>query len=409
MIGNAITKSLSAALLMTYFLPSATPGQSARSAQTWPQIFLVQVATGFTSPVQVTNSRDGSGRLFVIEQPGKIWILKEHQRLERPFLDITGLVRSPDSGGGSEEGLLSLAFPPGFGSARQHFYVYYTRPDGNNQLSRFSVSNDPQQADPLSEEQILTLAHPTFSNHNGGQLVFGPQDSFLYLSTGDGGGAGDPSDNAQDPASLLGKLLRIDVEAGTDPYAIPSGNPFVGNPAYRGEIWALGLRNPWRFSFDRQTWGLYIGEVGQGSWEEIDYQPSGSMGGENYGWNIMEGEACYPAEPCDSSGLILPVLTYPTHVGGACAVTGGFVYRGTLHLELIGTYLFADYCNGLIQGLRLDGSTWESQGLLDTPLAISSFGEDETGELYVVDHNGGIYALRSTSIAQPIFLPAIHR
>jgi glucose/arabinose dehydrogenase len=379
-------------------------GNAAQSALTWPAIEVVPVVNGLSSPVHITNAGDGSNRLFAVERVGNIRIVKDSALLETPFLDIRDRVKS-----GGEEGLLSVAFPPDY-ATKGHFYVYYTNLNGDNQVSRFYVSADLDVADPSSEELILYLDHPVYTNHNGGQLAFGP-DGYLYISTGDGGGGGDPDENGQNPASLLGKILRIDVEftppelstnvvflpmlIRTDgvppsdgPYRIPVDNPLLGTPGYRGEIWALGLRNPWRFSFDRVTGDLYIGDVGQASWEEVDFQPVTSTGGENYGWNEMEGTHCYLPN-CDPTGLTLPVYEYPTHELGSCSITGGFVYRGGDHPDMQGIYIFADYCNGNISGLQLDGSIWQDQLLLDTNVSISSFGEDEAGELYLADLSSG--------------------
>ncbi len=372
----------------------------------WPTIGTEQVSGRFTDPVHVTHAGDGSGRLFVVEQPGRIKILLNGS-ITGTFLDITDRVNS----NGSEEGLLSVAFPPGFGPATPYFYVYYTQVNGDNLVSRFSIAGNPDLADPDSEQKILILSHPNYANHNGGQIAFGP-DGYLYIATGDGGGGGDPQENAQNPGSLLGKLLRIDVnnqapipptgdfktylplslnQSSSPPqsYRIPADNPFVGVPGYRQEIWALGLRNPWRFSFDRLIGDLYIGDVGQNTKEEINFQPSTSPGGENYGWNIMEGDLCYNSSTCNQDGLVLPVLTYRTNIDGQ-AVTGGFVYRGSAYPNLQGIYFLGDWASGRIWGLRNTGGTWEHTELLDTSLAISSFGEDEAGEIYITDRSGGI-------------------
>jgi glucose/arabinose dehydrogenase len=381
------------------------------SQASWPQISSSLIVGGFELPVQITNAGDGSDRLFVIEQPGRIGVLQNNS-IQATFLDISDRVRSPSNGGGNEEGLLSAAFPAGFGSAKPYFYVYYTRKNGDNRVSRFYLSTNPNIADANSEKVILELPHPTYDNHNGGQIVFGP-DGYLYIGTGDGGGGGDPQDNAQNPGVLQGKLLRIDVEftkvqAGSaiemiylpmishnsaippsgQAYRIPPDNPFLGKIGSRGEIWALGLRNPWRFSFDRQSNDLYIGDVGQNTWEEVDFQPALSSGGENYGWNIMEGYSCYNSSTCNSSGLVEPIFTYQTQVLG-CSVTGGFVYRGSDYPGLLGIYFLGDYCSGRIWGLQNTGGSWASQMLLDSSHNISSFGEDEGGELYLVDRDAG--------------------
>jgi glucose/arabinose dehydrogenase len=368
-----------------------------------------------SAPVHLTHAGDGSGRLFIVEQSGRIRIYQSGDLLPTPFLNISDRVLSPSNGGGGEEGLLSVAFPPNY-TGKGYFYVYYTSLNGNNQISRFHISG-ANQANANSEELILSLNHPTQNNHNGGQLAFGP-DGYLYIGTGDGGGAGDPPNNAQNPNTLLGKILRIDVEPGQPPaitqahrsylplmlqggpsplaYRIPSDNPFVGQSGYRQEIWALGLRNPWRFSFDRLNDDLYIADVGQSAWEEVNHQPGSSNGGENYGWRIMEGKHCYNSQSCNQSGLTLPVWEY-SHADG-CSITGGFVYRGSTYPALQGIYFFADYCSGKIWGLVKETGIWQSSLLLDSPYNISSFGEDEAGELYVVDRDGNIYRVVLTTV-----------
>ena len=388
----------------------------------WPIISTTLVASGLETPVHLTHAGDGSGRLFVVEQRGLIRII-QNNTIQSTFLDISDRVRSPFNGGGTEEGLLSVAFPPGFGSAKPYFYVYYTRKNGDNRVSRFHLGANPNQADAGSESTILKLPHPIYENHNGGQIAFGP-DGYLYIATGDGGGGGDPKDNAQNPGSLLGKMLRIDVEMSNarmisglnfvylplilnsnsppngQAYRIPPTNPFVENSEYRGEIWALGLRNPWRFSFDRLTGDLYIGDVGQSTREEVDFQSVTSSGGENYGWNIMEGNDCYNSSTCDKSGLVKPVFTYQTHVEG-CSVAGGYVYRGSKYPGLQSIYLLGDYCSGRIWGLQKVGSTWSYQELLDSEYWISSFGEDEDGEVYLLDRSGGkVYQIVEVFVGQ---------
>jgi glucose/arabinose dehydrogenase len=386
---------------------------SAGLAATWPDVQLVQVVGGFNKPVHVTHAGDGSGRLFVTEQGGTIKIVQNSQ-INGTFLNIADRVRSPDSipAGGNEQGLLSLAFPPGYGTSRDYFYVYYTNRDGNNQLSRFHLGANPNIADPNSEEMILLFNHPTYENHNGGQLAFGP-DGYLYIGTGDGGGGGDPNNNAQNTNSLLGKLLRIDVEmepiqpepsafnifmplviqsTGTAQvrYRIPLDNPFVGMPGRRAEIWAFGLRNPWRFSFDRMNHDLYIGDVGQDLHEEIDYQPASSTGGENYGWDIVEGNTCYGSPICDTTGITPPVHTYPNPNPGCASVTGGFVYRGPAYPGMNGIYFFGDFCSGSIWGLQRENNAWYTQLLANAPTnQVSSFGEDESGELYLAYRGSG--------------------
>jgi glucose/arabinose dehydrogenase len=343
------------------------------------------VASGLERPVQVTHAGDGSARLFVVEQPGRIRVIKAGVLLPAPFLDVSQLVVL-----GGEQGLLGLAFHPQY-SANGYFYVNYTRAgDGATVVARYSVSaSDPDLADPESALTILIVDQPA-ANHNGGQIAFGPHDGYLYVGMGDGGGVGDPADNGQNIDTLLGALLRLDVDT-AEPYAIPAGNPFAGGPG-ADEIWAFGLRNPWRFSFDRVTGDLYIGDVGQSQWEEIDYQAAGAPGGVNFGWSCREGAHDYDfTGDCLTATLTDPIAEYGRAEGQA--VSGGFVYRGSAYPALQGRYFYADYVQGKIWSLVKTGSdpdTWSLPELeLDTSLNISSFGEDEAGELYVVDLAGG--------------------
>jgi glucose/arabinose dehydrogenase len=362
----------------------------------WPQISMSTVAGGFAQPVHVTHAGDGSGRIFVVEQAGRIRILDNGVVLPVPFLDLASLV-PPRVVAGGEQGLLSVAFPPGFATKR-YFYVNYTGTPvapalvAPTVVARYRVSTgDNNVADPASEEVILTIPQP-FANHNGGQLAFGP-DGFLYIGMGDGGSGGDPSGNGQNPGALLGKMLRIDVEGVESvavPYGIPLSNPFRIMPGYAPEIWALGLRNPWRFSFDRGTGDLYIGDVGQGTFEEIDFQAAGDLIGRNYGWNIMEGDSCYPIGTvgCNRTGLALPVFVYDHSLG--CSVTGGHVYRGSEFPSLQGVYLFGDLCSTRIWGIRKNGAAWDNALLANnTTLTITTFGEDESGNVYVVNYANG--------------------
>jgi glucose/arabinose dehydrogenase len=343
------------------------------------------VYDGFSAPTHITHAGDGSGRFFVVEQEGTIRVIDDGVVQETPFLDITERV---DAGG--ERGLLSVAFPPGYAD-KGYFYVDYTDLNGDTKISRFRVSDNPNIADPTSEQVILGIAQP-YPNHNGGQLAFGP-DGYLYIGMGDGGSGGDPENRAQNLGVLLGKILRIDVESGADPYAIPPDNPFVGNANARDEIWAYGLRNPWRFAFDAATGDLYIADVGQERVEEIDFQPASSNGGENYGWNIMEGDECYEAETCDTSGLTMPIHTY-LRIGGNCSVTGGDVYRGDAYPTMQGVYIYADYCSGTFWGLQRGANGWENVELYRGNLSITSFGNDEAGNLYAVDQfNGAVYLI----------------
>jgi glucose/arabinose dehydrogenase len=345
------------------------------------------VAEGFDQPVQVVDPGDGSGRLFVVEQPGRIRIVQDGQVVPEPFLDITELV-----GCCGERGLLGLAFHPDYAKTGKAF-VNYTDRNGDTVVARYQVStSDPNRVDPTSAETILTIDQPA-ANHNGGLLLFGPKDDFLYIGLGDGGGGN--GQNGQNLSTLLGKILRIDVDrtAGGLPYAIPPDNPFVDQPGALPEIWALGVRNPWRFSFDRATGDLWIGDVGSATYEEINYQPA-SPGGENYGWDQMEGTTCRAEAGCNA--FVAPVSGFDRDEG--CVVTGGYVYRGIGLPQLEGVYLFADYCSGLVWGLVRDRSdAWVRLGPVETGLRISSFGEDATGELYVVDIQGAIYRLVSSS------------
>jgi len=373
-------------------LPLAAPRMAAAARTAFdPASFTVgfeQVAGGFEKPLFVTHAGDGSGRLFVVEQPGRIRIVTDGTVAETPFLDITDRVGSS----GNEQGLLGLAFAPDHATSGA-FYVDYTDADGNTVVSRFTanVSDAASAADPASEEVILTQEQP-YPNHNGGDLAFGP-DGFLYISLGDGGSQGDPNGNGQNLGTWLGKILRIDPSQpnGETPYAIPASNPFADTQGALPEIAFYGLRNPWRFSFDRETGDLWIGDVGQNTYEEIDFLPAAeaAAGGQNFGWNIKEGDACYNAETCDDTGLTVPVFVY-SHEEGGCSVTGGYVYRGSAVPSLVGTYLCADYCSGLVWGIGPDGSGGFAVSTpVESGLSISSFGQDEAGELYVTDIGGG--------------------
>jgi glucose/arabinose dehydrogenase len=349
------------------------------------------VADGFDQPVQVVDPGDGSGRLFVVEQPGRIRIVRDGQVVPESLLDITDLV-----GCCGERGLLSVAFHPDYAN-NGYVFIDYTDRNGDTVVARYQVSTtDPNRVDVASAETILVVDQPA-ANHNGGLLLFGPTDGYLYIGLGDGGGGN--GQNGQDLSTLLGKILRIDVDKTSDDlrYAIPPDNPFVDEPGARPEIWALGLRNPWRFSFDRDTADLWIGDVGSATYEEVDYQPVASPGGENYGWDLMEGTACRVDEGCD--GFVAPVSGFDHDEG--CVVTGGYAYRGSALPDLRGVYLFADYCSGRVWGLVRDASNaWIRLGPVETGLRISSFGEDASGELYVVDIQGGIYRLTLLTSAQ---------
>jgi glucose/arabinose dehydrogenase len=335
-------------------------------------------------------------RLFVVEQVGTVRVIESGQLRDEPFLDIGDRVGSR----ANEQGLLSMAFHPQYAN-REHpefgrFFVNYTNKEGHTVIASFQVSGtDPNRADANSETILLTISQP-FGNHNGGQVQFGP-DGYLYVGMGDGGSGGDPQGNGQNPATLLGTILRLDVDQGDDEsnYAIPDNNPFVNNGSSRNEIWATGLRNPWRFSFDGLTGDLYVADVGQNQWEEIHFQPGNSRGGENYGWNVMEASHCFNRDTCDQSGLELPIFEYDHRQG--CSITGGYVYRGQQFPGLTGYYFAADFCSGAIWAIFRDTEgTWSVSKLLESGLRISSFGEDVNGELYVLDHgNGRVFQLQS--------------
>ncbi|HLE57473.1 MAG TPA: PQQ-dependent sugar dehydrogenase [Rhodothermia bacterium] len=342
-----------------------------------------EVAAGLADPLYVT-APVGDPRLFVVEQSGRIRIIKNGQLLQVSFLDIVARVSS-----GGERGLLSVAFHPAY-ATNGFFYVNFTDVGGNTRVERFSVSSNPDVADPGSSKLILTVAQP-FSNHNGGLNLFG-SDGMLYIGLGDGGSGGDPQGNGQNRGALLGKILRIDVDRG-DPYAIPADNPFVGQQGARGEVWAFGLRNPWRFAFDRTAGLLYVADVGQNRFEEVDVVVS-NRAGVNYGWNTMEAASCFGSSSCNQQGLELPVLVYD-HSGGACSITGGFVYRGTILPEIGGHYFYSDYCAGFLRSFRyrngaaVDQRTWDVGSIG----SITSFGVDAAGELYLTSSNGRVYRI----------------
>jgi glucose/arabinose dehydrogenase len=359
------------------------------SANTLANVHIVlrQISTEVVLPIALAAPPNDSERIYVAEKVGQIQILQNNAVNQSAFLDITDRVRST----ASEQGLLDFVFDPEY-PVNGFFYVDYTDSRGNTVISRFTAT-DPDFADEGSEEVILQVAQPA-GNHNGGQLAFGP-DGYLYIALGDGGLANDAFGNAQNGRTLLGSILRIDVHGGT-PYSIPQDNPFINNPNILDEIWDYGVRNPWRFSFDRLTGDLYIADVGQGQYEEVDFEPAASGGGHNYGWPIMEGVHCFQNVPCDVNAFVPPVTEY-TH-GEGCSITGGYVYRGQQFPSMEGIYFFGDYCSGIIWGLlRVDDGTWEVARLLESGLQLSSFGEDHAGELYALDLNGGLYQIVSES------------
>jgi glucose/arabinose dehydrogenase len=357
-------------------------------------VVLAEVGSGFANPILVTNTGDGSGRLFVVEQGGRVRTLADGPA-GTPFLDVHTRVLS-----GGERGLLGLAFHPDF-ETNGKLYVNYTRqPDGATVVDEYRVTTNPDDVDEgLTRRQLLAIAQP-YANHNGGNMAFGP-DGYLYIGLGDGGSGGDPEERAQNLDSWLGKLLRIDVN-GTSAgkaYRVPSTNPYVGRTGI-DEIWASGLRNPWRWSFDRRTGDLWIGDVGQGAWEEVDRSTAASGGGRarNYGWDVMEGRHCFePATGCSKTGKTPPVLEYAHSVSGDdnCSVTGGFVYRGILYTLLEGAYFYADYCSGRIWTVdSRAASPATGVELMNTSLNIVSFGESERGELFIASQDGSIRAIR---------------
>jgi len=365
----------------------ATP-QNAHAVES--PIALQLVIDGFTKPVYVADAGDGSRRLFVVEKRGLIRIVQDGKRIKEPFLDLRERVKSD----GNEQGLLSVAFHPRYAENGQ-FFVAYTDLSGDVVVARYDVSSDDvDRANPTSGLPILLVPKP-YDDHNGGLVLFGP-DGYLYLGVGDGGAPAEPARNAQDLKRLLGKIVRIDIDRAEDghQYAIPADNPFVGVPGVRPEIWAYGLRNPWRFSFDRETGDLLIADVGLWMKEEIDFQPAGTPGGQNYGWNYYEGAACHqPVDTgvCDMPGLTHPVATYDH--GQDCAIIGGYVYRGQEIPALAGTYVLGDICSGQIKQMIRTGEAWAISDLLATSVQITSFGEDARGELYLTDLAGGLYRM----------------
>lgn len=347
------------------------------------------VADGFDSPLGMVSANDGTGRMFAVEQSGKIWTMQGEEVSLDPFLDIGSLLPvSVLQGGYTEQGLLGLAFHPQF-KDNGIFFVDYTDTSGNTAVARYKVSSDPEKADPESGRIILKVNQP-FPDHNGGALQFGP-DGYLYIALGDGGNPDDPLRNGQNMDTLLAKILRIDIN-GT-PYKVPPDNPFVNDSSAKPEIWATGLRNPWRFTFDKQTGDMYIGDVGQWDYEEINFQPAG-QGGLNYGWSVYQAMHEHIKQPvaAAASTLTMPVLEYPHSEG--CSVTGGYVYRGQALPAMNGIYLYGDYCNGRVWAAahNADG-TWTSYLWMQTSHVITSFGQDDAGELYLVDYKGGIYKL----------------
>jgi glucose/arabinose dehydrogenase len=343
------------------------------------------VASGLSSPVFLTAPRDDS-RLFVVEQTGRIRVIKNGQLLATPYLNIASKIVS-----GGERGLLGLAFHPSF-ATNGFFYVNYTNPSNNTIIERYQATPTSDVADANSASLVLQVTQPSFTNHKGGNLVFGP-DGMLWIGTGDGGSGGDPQNNGQTLTTALGKMLRIDVNAAGAPYGVPTNNPFAGHATNRPEIWGWGLRNPWRYSFDRETGDLYVADVGQGTWEEVNVVSS-TQASVNYGWRTMEGNHCFnPSTGCNQAGLTIPVHEY-NHTDGNCSVTGGYVYRGTAIPNIRGHYFYSDYCTGFLKSFRfangsaVDHVTWDVGALGN----VTSFGEGADGELYILG-SGTVYRL----------------
>lgn len=381
LLSAAIIASVAAPALAAPIAPAgAAPGPEAALGS--GQVRVTLKASGLSSPVGVVNAGDGTNRLFVIEQRGTVRVFNGTSLVPGFFLDIQSQVLD-----GGEQGLLGLAFHPSFESNRKLF-VYYTNGAGNLVIAEMTANGAGTSAGSL--DTLLTIPHPNFGNHNGGQLLFGP-DSYLYAFTGDGGGGGDPDENAQDINTLLGKTLRVAPNL-SGSYSSPSGNPYDGGTPGRDEIWSIGHRNPWRASFDRDNGTLWIGDVGQGSWEEINREPAGTAG-RNYGWDRCEGNHVFEGPgPCASGGLTGPVAEYSSADGsGQCSVTGGYVYRGSVFEDFAGHYVLGDYCSGFLWTLPSGAGSPTLRFHRDTNLAISSFGESESGELYLTDHGGRLY------------------
>ncbi len=359
-------------------VPGPFPGQAV------PDLKLTEVVGGLQRPVHLT-APDGDDRLFIIEKAGRIRIFENGTLLPTPFLDLTGSVS-----GGNEQGLLSLTFHPEFASNGQ-FFVDYTDSGGSTRIERYEVSANPNIADPTARELIMTIPQP-FSNHNGGHILFGP-DGNLYIASGDGGAAGDPQENGQNRTTRLGSILRIDVDGGS-PFAIPADNPFAGHGTFLPEIWLWGVRNPWRIAFDRSTGNLYVADVGQDRWEEVTVVGP-AEGGANLGWDVMEADECFGGTVCDPSEFALPHVAYDH--GDGCSITGGHVYRGGIE-QLRGVYFYSDYCSGWLRSFRfVDGQAAEqSEWDVANVGEVTSFGEDGTGELYVLTENA-VYRLDEAS------------
>ncbi len=377
--------SLTSLLALTVYFSCSTGGVTGPEPGDAP-VELQLVAAGLSFPLYVTSPPQDASRLYIVEKRGTIRIVRNGVLQPGFFLDLRGRVTT-----GSEQGLLGMAFHPRDGRVVVDYTTTGSAPGGRSRISTFTVSANPDALDPASERVILEVDQP-YSNHNGGHVAFGP-DGYLYIGLGDGGSGGDPHGNGQDQTDLLGSILRIDIDH-APPYTIPPSNPLAGDPAKRKELWNWGLRNPWRFSFDRTLGDLYIADVGQSAREEVDVQPASSGGGENYGWAIMEGRMCYRSAGCSTVGLTLPVLEY-THADG-CSITGGYVYRGSAIPDIQGLYFYSDYCEGWVRSFEYSaGSARNSRNwpALAPGGRISSFGEDASGELYIVEAEGRVFKL----------------
>lgn len=374
-----------AALLLPLLAAACSDEDGPTTPQADGTLALEVVTDQLESPVYLTTPPGDPDRLFILEKAGRVRVVHDGILMEEPFLDITA-----ETSAEGERGLLGLAFHPQY-AANGRFFVHHTDIDGDTRLLRYEAAS-ANLADPASATVLLQVEQP-FSNHNGGQIAFGP-DGMLYVGLGDGGSGGDPAGNGQDPSTLLGAILRLDVDAAS-PYAVPADNPFVDDPDGADEVWAYGLRNPWRFSFDRVRGDLYIGDVGQSQVEEVSVQAAGSAGGDNYGWNVMEGSRCFEADSCDTSGLVLPVHEYEHPEG--CSITGGYVYRGSALSWMEGRYLFGDFCAGFIRSFVLSGGdatdVTDHTAELGDVGRLASFGEDADGELYVLDIQGVVYRI----------------
>ncbi|WP_420645694.1 PQQ-dependent sugar dehydrogenase [Candidatus Leptofilum sp.] len=363
--------------------PTATPTVTPIPENLVSSISLEPVVSGLNQPLYVTHAFDD--RLFIVEQDGLIKIFQDGALLPTPFIDLTGSVGYNSN----EQGLLGLAFHPSY-QENGYFFVNYTDENGRTNIARYRVTEDLNVADPASGQILLTIPQP-FANHNGGMVAFGP-DGYLYVGMGDGGSQGDPQNHGQNPGTLLGSILRLDVDSADGSYTIPADNPFINDPNARPEVWAYGFRNPWRFSFDRATDDLFIADVGQNNWEEVSWLTNGTPAGQNFGWNPMEGNHCYQSS-CDPAAFVPAIFEYD-HTQG-CSISGGYVYRGEQFLSLYGNYFVSDFCSGIIWGIfqNADGR-WQSTVVYESNLNINSFGEDANGELYVVARTGQILQIR---------------